>query len=108
MPKYNFYSDPGHGWLRVPLQDIMDLDLVDKITKYSYMNATGSNIYVYLEEDLDAQSFMDAHYIRRLYPAQVNYMEPATRRSHIRSLPSYDAGFIKWIYMGITLAELRA
>lgn len=51
-----FFSDPGHGWLSVSLQDLQTLNLVDKISPYSYMNATRA----FLEEDLDAQLFLKA------------------------------------------------
>jgi hypothetical protein len=52
--EYNFYSDPGHGWMRVPLQDLKLVDV--KISSYSYMK--GNNAY--LEEDCDAPRFINA------------------------------------------------
>jgi hypothetical protein len=50
-----FYTDPAHGWLRVPVQDIHALELHDKITSCSYINPK----YVYLEEDLDMSTYLD-------------------------------------------------
>jgi hypothetical protein len=52
--KYEFHSDPGHGWLKVPLQALARLDLLDRITTYSYRR----NAFVYLEEDQDMGLFM--------------------------------------------------
>jgi len=41
--------DPGHGWLRVPIKLLQRLNIVDKISHYSY-KAAG---YAFLEEDCD-------------------------------------------------------
>ena len=41
--------DPGHGWLRVPIKLLQRLNIVDKISRYSY-KAAG---YAFLEEDCD-------------------------------------------------------
>lgn len=54
--KYTFINDPGHGWLSVPLADLVELGIQDDITQYSYMSPTRA----YLEEDLDAGTFLDA------------------------------------------------
>jgi hypothetical protein len=47
---FNFFNDPGHGWLEVPVELIRRYDLRYKISCYSYMTQT----HVYLEEDRDA------------------------------------------------------
>ena len=52
----NFHEDPGHGWLAVPLDELMELGIASKISTYSYFK-TG---IVYLEEDLDAGIYIDA------------------------------------------------
>ncbi len=49
-----FITDPTHGWLEVPIELIKQLNIKNNITNYSYMN----NKNVYLEEDLDAQTFL--------------------------------------------------
>lgn len=51
-----FYSDPGHGWLRVPHSLIYELGIQEQISPYSYMDDT----YAYLEEDGDLSTFMRA------------------------------------------------
>ena len=35
MRKYTFFSDPGHGWVRVPFSHLLEFDLVEKISRYS-------------------------------------------------------------------------
>lgn len=53
---YVFKHDPGHGWLLVPYADIAELGIKDKITSYSYLLKG----HVWLEEDCDAATFLDA------------------------------------------------
>ncbi len=55
---YNFYEDPGHGWLKVPIKELTKLNIADKITGFSYMQ----NDYAYLEEDCDLSTFINAKY----------------------------------------------
>ncbi len=52
--KLRFYSDPGHGWLAVKRQTLIDLGIADKISGYSYQRGDT----VYLEEDSDAGLFV--------------------------------------------------
>jgi hypothetical protein len=54
--KYNFYSDSGHGWLAVPIAELWELGIAEKITNYSYMKG----LTAYLEEDCDAVTFLTA------------------------------------------------
>lgn len=51
-----FISDPGHGWLRVPLTDIAALGIEETITEYSFIDGR----YAYLEEDCDYGRFVAA------------------------------------------------
>lgn len=48
---YCYYTDGGHGWLKVPLKIIKDLGL--KPSSYSYKDEN----FGYLEEDLDMGEF---------------------------------------------------
>ena len=50
---YTFYSDAGHGWLAVPLDEISALGLHHIISPYSYLDEN----FAYLEEDSDAPKF---------------------------------------------------
>jgi hypothetical protein len=56
MATYNFYSDAGHGWLKVPKDKLAQLNIADKISTYSYMNGN----FAYLEEDCDLSTFIEA------------------------------------------------
>jgi hypothetical protein len=58
--KLTFFSDPGHSWLRVPLKTLIDLDLLDQITPFSYINLGSKRAYCYLEEDKDCPTFFNA------------------------------------------------
>jgi hypothetical protein len=55
---YNFFSDPGHGWLEVERQELKDLKIEDKISSYSYQQGQ----FVYLEEDHDIGTFIRAKF----------------------------------------------
>ena len=55
---FNFYSDPGHGWLRVRIEWLIELGIYEAISEYSYVSDSGR--WVYLEEDLDALIFNNA------------------------------------------------
>ena len=52
----HFYEDPGHGWLKVPVKLLEELQLVDKISHYSYLLGQ----HAYLEEDCDAGRLIEA------------------------------------------------
>lgn len=51
-----FISDPGHGWLAVPLADVLRLGI--EPSEYSFISDDGQTAY--LEEDCDASLFIDA------------------------------------------------
>ena len=53
---YIFHADPGHGWLEVKRFELIRLDILDKISPYSYQKGDT----VYLEEDCDAGVFLKA------------------------------------------------
>lgn len=86
--KFNFYSDPEHGWLRVPIEWLYELGIYESISKFSYVSDNGK--WVYLEEDLDAQIFIDAYTITRFHAPAILYSPPSNNRSSIRSYRSYD------------------
>lgn len=50
------YSDPGHGWAKVPRKYLQELMIEEKISGCSYQLGD----YVYLEEDCDMSTFMNA------------------------------------------------
>lgn len=68
-------SDPGHGWLSVSLKDIKEFGMEDKITSSSYMTKSRA----YLEEDQDAEMFLD-ELKKRNIPFEIKY-------SHVDKTP---------------------
>ena len=49
------YSDPSHGWAKVPIKILKELGIADKISRYSYKRGD----MAYLEEDLDMGIYID-------------------------------------------------
>ena len=56
MKKLIAFSDSGHGWIKVKRSELIKLGICDKITSFSYQRGT----YVYLEEDCDATTYIEA------------------------------------------------
>jgi hypothetical protein len=79
---YKFFSDPSHGWLRVPMAHINELNLTDRISAYSYKNGK----WAYLEEDCDYRVFEEAFKERfDIYPQLHWSVKPAKNWSVIRT-----------------------
>lgn len=53
---YVVHSDPGHAWIAVPIKELFELGIQDKITSYSYIKGKSA----YLEEDCDLSTFFSA------------------------------------------------
>ena len=81
---YNFYSDPGHGWLHVKLDELVELGIADKISGYSYIRGNT----VYLEEDCDMSTFMNAMEAKGVQ-IKLAYINEPNNDSFIRSLRRY-------------------
>ena len=83
---YIWASDAGHEWLAVKRQELIDLEIADQITAYSYVKG-GT---VYLEGDCDASTFFKAYKDR-------HGVEPRTKSGKIwdrwpgRSFARFDA-----------------
>ena len=77
---YTFHTDPGHGWLAVPLADMPSQNL-EWISDCSYFDPQTQTVY--LEEDCDI----------RLAPQgwQDNMREVYAENSHVRKLPRWQA-----------------
>ena len=50
------YFDSAHSWLEVNYQELIDLGITKRITKWSFRD----DKKVYLEEDIDAGTYIDA------------------------------------------------
>jgi hypothetical protein len=81
--RYVHHQDSGHGWLEVPARELRAMGMEGRITPCSYLYEGKA----YLEEDLDAGTFLD---MRKLLPKPVaiqnNYMDGMCR---IRNYPNY-------------------
>lgn len=80
-----YYTDPGHGWLRVPLKTLKKLGIDDKISSYSYQRT----VYAYLEEDNDMTVFMTAMKEKGVEVILKN--RNTNRESRIRNYRQYDS-----------------
>jgi hypothetical protein len=60
MKTFTVYTDPTHGWVKVPVTLLDTLGIADKITRFSYRRGA----YAYLEEDLDMCTFASAYRIK--------------------------------------------
>lgn len=89
--KLSFYSDPGHGWLKVPLKLIKQLGMQKgSITSYSYVRGD----YAYLEEDCDAGAVLN-----EMKKAGIKFSishNNADKRSKIRSYNPFVFDSINW------------
>lgn len=83
--KFTFHTDPGHGWLAVPRAELNRVGVEAEITPYSYQSTDGS--VVYLEEDCDAPTFIEA--FKRL-GGTVELGESYSEHTFIRTLPHYS------------------
>ena len=79
-------SDPGHAWLAVSLDDEIGLPEAESFAgSYSYIDRTAANFagVVFLEEDVDADAFIQAYGIDHLIIPEQHTDED----SAIRGLP---------------------
>ena len=79
--RLNFYEDPGHGWLAVPLPLLDRLGLIDQISHYSYMRG----MLAHLEEDCDYERFWAA-----AEAAGLHVVVRTTRTDHRSRIRNYD------------------
>lgn len=81
---FDVYSDPGHGWVKVPFKTLVDLNLVDRISHYSYCR----NGHAYIEEDSDFSLLLQALLARGITPKFREHIG-RTRPSKIRTYERY-------------------
>lgn len=83
---YDFYQDPGHGWLKVEMLELIDLGIHLAISGYSYMKGG----HVYLEEDCDLTKFCNAKLTK--HGVEVKFRDHNTNReSRVRNFDNYSA-----------------
>ena len=78
-----YHTDPGHGWVEVPMHELHRLGIAGKITSHSYRQGETA----FLEEDRDATLFIETLRAQGLEVKLVpRYQEvtPIRRYSHYR------------------------
>jgi hypothetical protein len=83
--KLTYFTDPGHGWVKVPRKLLERLSIADKISSYSYSRGDS----VYLEEDCDLGRLYNAATERGIKIDLVT--RHTNRQSKIRSYNTYIA-----------------
>ena len=82
---YKFFSDSGHGWLQVPLPELIALGIEKKISSYSYLDSGQA----YLEEDCDFAVFYHAYEKAHGVPPKIEVFRSVNGRSHVRDFFNY-------------------
>ena len=80
----DYIQDPGHGWFKVSIKQLVKLNIADRISNFSYRRGT----WAYLEEDCDATILFNALRERGIEP-KVRYRTARWRRSKIRNYSPY-------------------
>ena len=84
--RFKFHSDAANGWLAVKRDMLYKLKIEHKITRFSYQK--GSTVY--LEEDLDMTTFINAFTAANGYKPMI-IDQPSVQRAMIRSYESFYA-----------------
>ena len=96
---YTYHHDAGHGWLEVPFDDLIELDIAKEITPFSYVKKDT----VFLEEDQDMSTFFKAY--REKFGKKPEYTTEGDG-DWIRDLRMYELRDFA-IYLQEELYELR-
>ena len=65
------FEDPSHGWYKVPVALLERLNILSKISGFSYVSHDGTTAY--LEEDCDADVFFQAYLDSQHAPRPLTY-----------------------------------
>lgn len=79
-----YYTDPSHGWAKVPVKLLTNIGIADKITSYSYYR----NGNAFLEEDKDLLLLVNR--LKQLKVESKFRNENSDHLSEIRNYESYD------------------
>jgi hypothetical protein len=90
MKSIILYTDPSHGWAKVSLTELFNLEIHDKISTYSYIRSNAKYSYAYLEEDCDLSTYLKALDAKGI---QYKFNTLSTNKSSkIRSYSRYTLG----------------
>lgn len=96
--RYRYEQDPGHGWLGVPVTELVTLGIAGEISNCSYYDRMRA--VVWLEEDCDMSTFLSAKLAKhrtageKRREAVAAFFDEYVQSIHvnstlIRSMPSY-------------------
>ena len=83
--EFTIHTDPGHGWIQVPMLMVFELGFAHDVTHWSYMDDS----FVYLEEDCDARLFILAFNEAHGERPQINE-QYSDNESFVRNLKRFD------------------
>lgn len=89
--KLQMISDPAHGWLRAPVALLFDLGIERKITQYSFVSP--KNRWVYLEEDVDAETLISELHKRGILFTIVPQKKSSNNYSFVRKYPRFKLAY---------------
>lgn len=89
--RFDYYADPGHGWLKVPRQLLVTLGIAAAISPYSYQRGD----WAYLEEDSDYARFCRAMAAQGI---------PIALREHVANRPSRIRGYAPYTLSALAVA----
>ena len=107
MKSITIYTDPAHGWAKVSLTELFNLEIHDKISTYSYIRSNAKYSYAYLEEDCDLSTYLKALDAKGI---QYKFKTLHTNKSSkIRSYNRYTLGhnYINPFYKSDKLIEVN-
>lgn len=85
MKTFPLIQDPGHAWARVPRNVLISSGCADTISRHSFQR--GNNVY--LEQDSDLQTFIEARNKKGLVTKFAEYTNKS-RESRIRRYTPFD------------------
>lgn len=88
-PPYHWTSDPSHGWLVVPIQDVVESDFEPSSASFADLGRE----LAYLEEDCDAPGFL----------AAIGISRADARRWPVRCVKRFDRTLPRW-HQGVDAA----
>lgn len=77
-----YHTDGGHGWLAVKRDELVNLNITEIISGYSYQNGDT----VYLEEDMDMGTYLKA---MKATGVEIELVESYHHTSPIRNYTHY-------------------
>ena len=85
LKTFDYIQDPGHGWVKVPLDLLRELGIAEQISCFSYYRSGSA----YLEEDSDTALFFNAYRARFGHDPKLRSRIARERHSRVRGYLCY-------------------